>query len=37
MYKEGSTETVTENLISMLSKTKDNNEFLNLYLKANRK
>ncbi|WP_244833703.1 transcription termination factor Rho [Clostridium sp. BJN0001] len=37
MYKEGNTDTVTENLISMLSKTKDNNEFLNLYLKTNRK
>lgn len=37
MYKDGNTESVTENLISMLSKTKNNNEFVNIFLKNNRK
>ncbi len=33
MYREKNADGVTENLINMLSKTKDNNEFVNTFLK----
>ncbi len=35
MYKEGNVENVTENLISMLSKTKNNKEFIGVFQKNN--
>lgn len=33
MYKDGNADDVTENLINMLSKTKNNNEFINVFQK----
>lgn len=33
MYKDGNADDVTENLINMLSKTKDNREFINIFQK----
>ena len=37
MYKDGNADEVTENLINMLSKTKDNKEFIEMFLKSNKK
>ena len=37
MYKDGNADDVTENLINMLSKTKDNREFIDVFLKNNKK
>ncbi|NLK94331.1 MAG: transcription termination factor Rho [Clostridiales bacterium] len=37
MYKEGNIEAITENLITMLSKTKNNKEFINLFQKNENK
>ena len=37
MYKDGNADDVTENLINMLSKTKDNKEFIDVFLKNNKK
>ncbi|MDO5517207.1 MAG: transcription termination factor Rho [Clostridium sp.] len=37
MYKDGNADDVTENLINMLSKTKDNKEFIEMFLKNNKK
>ena len=34
MYRDGNIETITENLINMLSKTKNNNDFVNVCLKS---
>ena len=34
MYRDGNMETITENLINMLSKTKDNEEFLSVFPKS---
>ena len=34
MYRDGNTETVTENLINMLSKTKNNTDFIRLFEKS---
>ena len=33
MYKDGNGDDITENLINMLSKTKDNKEFINVFQK----
>ena len=33
MYKDGNIENITENLINMLSKTKNNKEFMELFIK----
>ncbi|MBE6062261.1 MAG: transcription termination factor Rho [Clostridium butyricum] len=37
MYKDGNADDVTENLINMLSKTKNNKEFIEVFLKNNKK
>lgn len=37
MYKDGNIDDITENLISMLSKTKNNSEFVNTFTKSNNK
>lgn len=37
MYKDGNADEVTENLINMLSKTNDNKEFIEMFLKSNKK
>ena len=34
MYRDGNIETITENLINMLSKTKDNDEFISVFPKS---
>ena len=34
MYRDGNIETITENLINMLSKTKDNEEFISVFPKS---
>ena len=34
MYKDGNIENITENLINMLSKTKNNSEFINVFEKS---
>lgn len=34
MYRDGNVENITENLINMLSKTKNNNEFINVFEKS---
>ena len=34
MYRDGNIENVTENLINMLSKTKNNKEFMNIFSKS---
>lgn len=34
MYRDGNIETITENLINMLSKTKDNEEFITVFPKS---
>ena len=34
MYRDGNIENVTENLIGMLSKTKNNKEFIEMFLKS---
>ncbi|WP_278246192.1 transcription termination factor Rho [Clostridium polynesiense] len=35
MYRDGNIETITENLINMLSKTKNNKEFISVFQKTN--
>jgi len=37
MYRDGNIDDITENLISMLSKTKNNSEFINTFAKSNNK